>query len=109
MPVRIICDAPGLEANWVDVADRWTQREIAAMHAAADEAFFALLRTKLTACNVVVSDALTVTDPAQLTDDVLMDADVMLMGWLGRVLPLAVAQLRYLGSRSARLSLPANV
>ena len=109
MPVRIICDAPGLEANWVDVADRWTQREIAEMNSAADDAFFDILRRKVAACNVVVTDTLTITDPAQLRVDVLMDADVMLMGWLGRVLPLAVAQRRYLGSRSARLSLPATV
>ncbi len=109
MPVRIICDAPGLDGNWVDVADRWTQREIAEMNTAVDEAFFDVLRRKIVACHVVVSDALTITDPAQLTSETLLDADVMLMGWLGRVLPLAVAQLRYLGSRSARLSLPANV
>lgn len=109
MPVRIACDAFGLEGNWIDVAERWTQREIAELNAAADDAFFALLRRKAVACHVAVTPELTITDPAQLTAENMLDADVLLLGWLGRALPLAVAHQRVLGSRSARLSLPASV
>lgn len=109
MPTRIVCDALGLEGNWIDVADKWTQREIAELNTAADDAFFAILQHKAVACHVEATPELIITDPAQLTLENLLDADVLLMGWLGRVLPLAVAHRRVLGSRSARLSLPANV
>jgi hypothetical protein len=47
-----------------------------------------------------------ITDPAQLTDAGMVDVDVLLIGWLGRSMPLAVAKRRALGNASARLSLP---
>jgi hypothetical protein len=64
MPTRIVCDALGLEGNWIDVADKWTQREIAELNTAADDAFFAILQRKAVACHVEATPELIITDPA---------------------------------------------
>lgn len=108
MPIRIECAAPGLEANWLDVADKWTQRDVERLISATDGAFYELMRDKVTACHIELDTGATITDPHGITTDAMLDADVALLGWLGRALPLAVAQRRVLGNASARLSLPAN-
>ncbi len=107
MPVHIECDIEGLTDNWIEISDRWTQRESVAMMEVANDAFYALLRAKTIAVNIDAGGTLIAT-PDQLTGDNLLDADVALIGWLGMVLPLAVARRRTLGNASARLSLSAN-
>jgi hypothetical protein len=108
MPIRIECAAPGLEANWLDVADKWTQRDVERLVEATDEAFYELMRAKVVACNIELETGEAITDPAHITSGRMMDADVVLLGWVGRALPLAVAQRRLLGNASARLSSNAN-
>jgi hypothetical protein len=108
MPIRIECSAPGLESNWLDVADKWTQRDVERLIQATDGAFYELMRAKVEACHIELDNGATITDPQAITTDAMLDADIALLGWLGRALPLAVAQRRVLGNASARLSLPAN-
>ena len=108
MPIRIECAAPGLEANWLDVADKWTQRDVERLIRVEDEAFYELMREKVTACHIELETGETITDPQAITTDAMLDVDVALLSWIGRGLPLAVAQRRVLGNASARLSLPGN-
>ena len=108
MPIRIECTAPGLEANWLDVADKWTQRDVERLVEVTDEAFYELMRVKVVACHIELETGVTITDPQGITADAMLDADVVLLAWFGRALPLAVAQRRLLGNASARLSLPGN-
>lgn len=108
MPIRIECAAPGLEANWLDVADRWTQRDVERLIQATDGAFYELMREKVVGCHIELDTGEAITDPQAITVDAMLDADVALLGWLGRALPLAVAQRRVLGNASARLSLPGS-
>lgn len=107
MPVRIECDLDGLTGNWCDVADAWSLREVHQLAAVQDEAFYDLLRHKVVACHIELPTG-AIDDPQGINEDALMDADIALVGWLGRVLPLAVARRRVLGNASARLSSPAN-
>jgi len=104
---RIDCDFPGLDGNWIEISDRWTQREAVAMTEAADESFYALLRAKTVAVHIVAGDTV-IASPEQLDAEHLLDADVAVLGWLGSVLPIAVARRRTLGNASARLSFSAN-
>ncbi len=108
MPVRIECTAPGLEANWLDVADKWTQRDVERLVEVTDEAFYELMRAKVVGCNIVLETGEAITDPQAITSAAMLDADVVLLAWFGRALPLAVAQRRLLGNASARLSSPAS-
>lgn len=108
MPVRVECDLPGLEGTWCDVADAWTLREVGELATVQDEAFYALIRRKVVACNIQLTTGEAITDPSAINDDALLDADIAVMGWLGRVLPLAVAKRRVLGNAHARLSSDAN-
>ena len=108
MAIRIECDLDGLTSNWCDVADGWTRREVQELVDVQDETFYDLLRRKVTACHIELSNGVTITDPQHITDDALLDADIALLGWLGRTLPLAVARRRVLGNASARLSSPVN-
>ncbi len=107
-PVRIYCDDTEYPDTWVDVAARWTQGEMETMLAVQGDEFFAFLRSKVVACRIDTADGNAITDPAQLSAAGLKGVDVLLVGWLGAVLPLAVAKRRALGNASARLSSPNN-
>lgn len=103
-PVRIGCDAEGFEQNYIDVSPRWTQAEVQALAAIDDDAaLYALLRAKTVACHIEAGDG-AITEPDGITPEAMRNADMLLIGWIGRVLPLAVAQRRALGNASARLS-----
>lgn len=104
MPVRVECTAEGFERCWVEVTERWTQRETVEMMAVADDAFYAMLSRKLIACHIETTTG-SIDRPEDITADNLLDADVEVIGWLGVVMPLAVARRRTLGNASARLSL----
>ena len=105
-PIRIYCDDPEYTETWIDIAPRWTQGEMQKMLDVQGDEFYAFLRSKTVACHIQTADGGTVTDPAQISDAGLADVDVLLIGWLGRTMPLAVARRRILGNASARLSLP---
>lgn len=106
--MRIECSAPGFEANWVDVADAWTRRDTTEMYAAQGEAFYELLRRRLVACHIELTTGQAIDAPAGITTDAIQDADEALLGWLGVVLPIALAKRRALGEASARVSSSAN-
>ena len=107
-PVRIYCDDPDYPQTWIDIDGRWTLAEQRRMVEAQDDDFWAFLRTKTIACHIETGDGGAITDPALLTGEALADVDVLLISWLGAVLPLAVSKRRALGNASARLSLPTN-
>lgn len=106
--IRIWCDEPEYSETWIDIAERWTMGEMQRMVEAQGDEFYILLRGKTVAMHVQTNSGSVLTDPAQLSDAGLADVDVLLLGWLGRVMPLAIARRRALGNASARLSLPAN-
>lgn len=105
-PIRIYCDDPEYSETWIDIAPRWTQSEIERMYAANGDEFYAFLRSKVVAMSIQTNTGTVLTDPAAISDTGLTDVDVLLIGWLGRSMPLAVAKRRALGNASARLSLP---
>ena len=105
-PIRIYCDDAEYGETWIDLSPRWTQGEMQKMLDVSGDDFYAFLRGKCIACHIQTADGGAVTDPAQISEDGLTDVDVLLIGWLGRSMPLAVAKRRALGNASARLSLP---
>ncbi len=105
-PIRIYCDDPEYGETWIDLSPRWSQGDMQKMLDVTGDDFFAFLRGKTLACHIQTIDGGIVTDPAQLTEAGMVDVDVLLIGWLGRAMPLAVAKRRALGNASARLSLP---
>jgi hypothetical protein len=105
-PIRIYCDDPEYGETWIDLSPRWTQGDMQKMLEVQGDEFYAFLRSKCIACHIQTADGAAITDPAQLTDAGMVDVDVLLIGWLGRSMPLAVAKRRALGNASARLSLP---
>ncbi len=107
-PIRIYCDDPGYPDAWIDIESRWTLRDQDQMVAVADDEFWALLRRKTLACCIPAIDGDPVTDPSQLSSAGLAGVDVLLIGWLGSALPLAVSRRRALGNASARLLLPTS-
>lgn len=105
-PIRIYCDDAEYGETWIDLSPRWTQGDMQKMLDVQGDEFYAFLRSKCVACHIQTADGGAVTDPAQITDEGLIDVDVLLIGWLGRTMPLAIAKRRALGNASARLSLP---
>jgi len=107
-PIRIYCDDPEFGETWIDIAPRWTQREIERMYAVNGDDFYALLRSKVVAMSIQTNTGDVLTDPKLISDEGLADVDALIMGWLGAAMPRAIAKRRALGNASARLSLPVN-
>jgi len=107
-PIRIYCDDAEYGETWIDLSPRWTQGDMQKMLDVTGDDFYAFLRSKCVACHIQTVDGGAITDPAQISDAGLTDVDVLLIGWLGRSMPLAIAKRRALGNASARLSLPNN-
>ena len=106
--IRIYCDDPDYPVTWVDVSDRWTLADQRRMMDVEGDDFYTFLRGRVTACHIETVEGDPITDPAQISEAGLGACDVLIIGWLGSVLPLAVAKRRALGNASARLSLPSN-
>lgn len=106
--MRIECKEPGFEANWVEVSERWTRRETIELYKVGGEDYFALLRQKVTACNIIPIAGDPITDPQSITPDNLMDCDEVVHGFLGGSLQAAIAERRAIGNLSARLSSGTN-
>jgi len=107
-PIRIYCDDAEYGETWIDLSPRWTQGDMQKMLQVQGDEFYAFLRSKTVACHIQTADGGAITDPAQISDEGMVDVDVMLVGWLGATMPRAIAKRRALGNASARLSLPNN-
>jgi len=105
-PIRIYCDDAEYGETWIDLSPRWTQGDMQKMLQVQGDEFYAFLRSKTVACHIQTADGGAITDPAQISDEGMVDVDVMLVGWLGATMPRAIAKRRALGNASARLSLP---
>ncbi len=105
-PIRIYCDDAEYGETWIDLSPRWTQGDMQKMLQVQGDEFYAFLRSKTVACHIQTADGGAITDPAQISDEGMIDVDVMLVGWLGATMPRAIAKRRALGNASARLSLP---
>jgi len=104
MTIRVECSTPGLEANWIEVDETWTRKELQAFVSLQGEAYWALWGRKVTACQVLVTDGGVVTDPAAV-QEVLDDLDIRLLRWLSSAVLTATNHLLSLGEASALLLL----
>lgn len=64
MPIRVECSTPGLEENWIEVAEVWTRKELSEFLTLRGDPFTALFARKVTACHLVTADGTVITDPA---------------------------------------------
>ena len=105
--MRFNCALAGLEDNWVEIAENWTRKEVAEWRKAdTDATVLEWLRHKVTACSIATEDGDPITDPAQLTVEMMDErVDLRLIGFLGAVLFQALQELVTLGPFSGRLSL----
>lgn len=104
MAIRVECTTPGLEANWVEVDEVWSRRELQAFVALDGEEYWQLWGRKVVACHVELAAGGVVDDPAAV-HLVLDDVDIRLLRWLPSAVLMATQYLLNLGEGSARLSL----
>lgn len=104
-PTRIYCAAEGFERNWIEIDGRFTRREVEKMYVTdASPEYIDLLRSKTVGVHIELESGEVIDSPDKLTYDALLDADEIVLGWIGYALPLAVTQRRALGNASVRLS-----
>lgn len=106
--MRLVCAVEGLGENWVDLPDAWRRSERGALMDADMDGIFEALREKCTGCRIEVSATVVITDPKQLTDAALEDADLAVYGFVVGALFRAMEFRSSLGNRSARLSSPGS-
>lgn len=104
MAIRVECATPGLEANWIEVDEVWTRKELQAFVSLQGEAYWALWGRKVTACHVELAEGGVVDEPAAV-GLVLDDLDIRLLRWLASAVLTATNHLLSLGEASALLSL----
>lgn len=102
MAIRVACDTPGLEANWVEVDEVWTRKELQAFVSLDGDEYWALWGRKVVACHIELVEGGIMDDPAEVRL-VLDDLDLRLLRWLSNAVLTATQYLLNLGEGSARL------
>ena len=106
--MRYQCDIPTFEDNFIELSERWTRRELATVDTIEGEAYFALLRRKLTAVYLSRIDEETgarivsITDPAEFTRETTEAIDFMVWRWIAHALRRGIDTMYSLGEESAR-------
>lgn len=103
MPVRVECTTPGLEENWLEVAEVWTRRESKAFVTLNGPDFVALWQAKVTACHLTRADGNIIADPHQIHEQV-DDLDLRLVRFVATAPLEVLAYLVALGEANKRLS-----
>ncbi len=101
---RVTCTTDGFTDNWVELSENWIRREVKALDGSNVPEVLAILRSKATACNILLSDGTVIADPLQLTEDALEDCPQQVWGFILGCQFRAVAALQALGNFSVRLS-----
>ncbi len=104
MAVRVVCDTPGLEANWVEVDEVWTRKELQAFVTLEGDEYWELWARKVVACHIELPSGEVITAPERVRT-ALDDLDLRLLRWLSTAVLTATQYLLNLGEGSARLSL----
>ena len=104
MAILVECTTPGLEANWIEVDEVWTRKELQAFLALRGDAYWELWGRKVTACHVELVDGGVLNVPTAV-QQVLGDLDIRLLRWLTAAVLMATNHLLDLGEASALLSL----
>lgn len=104
--IKFFCDIDGLKDNWIAFRDSWSQKEATAISDATKKGwaeYIPILAPKVDSCNLIVGDVV-ITDIMDVTEEVIEQMDLRLVGFLASSMPEAIARLRTLGNVSARVS-----
>jgi hypothetical protein len=104
MPIRVECSTPGLEANWLEVDEVWTRRELREFVTLRGAPFLELWTRKVTACHIELPHGSVVIDDPAAAALIHDELDVRLLGWLSSAVLVATEHILSLGEASARLS-----
>ena len=104
MSIRVECTTPGLEHCYIEVSERWTRGDIAALFDAGKAAD--VFQRRVTSCLLELADGATLTDVALVYDDngaLHPDLDFRLLNFVPEAVILAVNEVASLGKSNARL------
>lgn len=104
MAIRVECTTPGLEHCYIEVTERWTRGDIAALFEADKAA--GVFQRRVTSCLLELADGAALTDVATVYDDegaLNPDLDFRLLRFVPEAVILAVNEVASLGKSNARL------
>ena len=104
MSIRVECTTPGLEHCYIEVSERWTRGDIAALFDAGKAAD--VFQRRVTACALDLADGSRLTDVAMVYDEtgaLHPDLDFRLLYFVPEAVILAVNEIASLGKANARL------
>lgn len=106
--MRITCGVAGYDEVWVEIDPRFTRRDVTTILDAEEDALLEQIRRRVTACHIPLEDGTVIDNADDLTGARLEEADLVVIGWLGSLLPTVIGTRRTLGNASVRLSSGSN-
>lgn len=104
MSIRVECTTPGLEHCYIEVTERWTRGDIAALFDAGKAAD--VFQRRVTSCLLELADGAPVTDVTTVYQEdgsLHPDLDFRLLYFVPEAVILAVNEIASLGKANARL------
>lgn len=98
--MRIVCEEPGFDGAFIDIdTARWTRRDVEVLvRGATTDAWFAVLRRKITAVSLPALEGEPVTTPDQITSEAMDRLDHVLWNWFVAAVTSAGRELISLGN-----------
>jgi len=107
MPLRYECDEPDFPGAFVEFSDSWSRKQIRLYWKETkteedNDAWFALVKSKIVTMHMVTTEGAELTTGAQLTDETTDEIDVRLWMWFSTALGIAVNEVVALGNALGR-------
>lgn len=87
---------------FVEVADKWTMKEVKALTSSTEENYFDIFKKKVESIFIKDVNGKELRDVNMINDDFLDNVDIAVVGFLGTVLVRHVRDRRSLGGMSVR-------
>ena len=91
------CDVEGFEEAFVILDDVWSRGDVRQFWDTSGEEHLDLILSKVRGCKLPLVDGSKITDPADLTSDILDEIDIRLWNWFTKQPAQHVMELQGLG------------
>lgn len=104
MGEKYFSEVDGYKECFIEVSDNWTMREVRELTDGNEEVYFDYFRKKVDTMLLKDADGKELTNPREVTVEILENCNVSLVGFFGSILSLHIRRLKSLGGMNVRAS-----